>query len=108
MGGVGRITELNKDLKVLSGPIRLLEGTIEMALEFCLNLSQHVSLLSGGGSAASARSVSLEEFLKFKATHDNLLASIRQELKGGAIKIGGFNFNGEEACITLAHKHLPQ
>jgi hypothetical protein len=104
MGGVGRIAELNEDLKALSGRIHLLEGTREMA--FCLNLSQHVSSLSGGGSAASAGSVSLKEFLKFKAAHDNSLATIRQELKGGAIKIGEFDFNGEEACIAFVREHL--
>ncbi len=54
MRGAGRIAELNEDLKVLSGRICLLEVTMETALDFCLNLSQHVSLLSGGRSVASA------------------------------------------------------
>jgi hypothetical protein len=108
MGGTGRITELNKDLKNLSARIRKLEGMMKKASEFCLNLSLHVSMLSGSGSAASAGSVPLEDFQKFKAAHDDSLATIRQELKGGAIKIGGFDFNGEDACIAFVHKHLTQ
>ena len=36
------------------------------------------------------------------------MASIWQELKGGAIEIGGIVFNGEEACITFAREHLMQ
>ena len=42
----------------------------------------------------------------FKAAHDDSLATIRQELKGGAIEIGGFVFNGEDACIAFARDHL--
>ena len=47
-GGTGRIIELNEDLKKLSTRIRELEDTMEKASEFCLNLSTHVSTLSGG------------------------------------------------------------
>ena len=61
---------------------------MEKASEFCLNLSTHVSTLSGGGSAVSTESVPLEVFQLFKVVHDDSLATIRQELKGGAIEIG--------------------
>ena len=49
MGGTSRIIELNEDLKKLSMRIQELEDTMEMASEFCLDLSTHVSTLSGGG-----------------------------------------------------------
>ena len=97
MGGTGRIIELNEDLKKLSTRIRELEDMMEKASEFCLNLSTHMSTLSGGGPAASTGSVPLEVFQSFKAAHDDSLATIRQELKGRAIKIGGVIFNGEDA-----------
>ncbi len=106
MGGTSRIAELNKDLKLLTARIRKLEDTMEKASEFCLNLSMHVSMLSGSGSAASAWLVPMEDFLKFKAAHDNSLATFRQELKGGAIEIRGVIFNGEDACIGFTHEHL--
>jgi len=63
-------------------------------------------MLSGSGSAASTGSVPLEVFQSFKAAHDDSLATIRQELKGGAIEIGGIVFNGEDACIAFAREHL--
>ena len=79
---------------------------MEKASEFCLNLGTHVSTLSGsGGSASSTGSVPLEVFQSFKAAHDDSLVTIRQELKGEAIKIGGFVFNGEDACIVFAREH---
>ena len=66
MGGTGRITELIEDLKQLSTRIRKIEDTMEKASEFCLNLSAHVSTLTGSGSAASTGSVPLEVFQSFK------------------------------------------
>jgi len=106
MGGTGRIAELNEDLKHLSARIQKLEDTMEKASEFCLNLSSHVSTLSVSGSAASTGSVPIEDFQKFKAAHDDSLATMWQELKVGAIKIGGVIFNGENACIAFAREHL--
>ena len=76
MGGTGRITELNEDLKQLSTCIHKLEDTMEKASEFCLNLSAHVSMLSGSGSAASTGSVPLEVFQSFKAARGDSLATI--------------------------------
>jgi len=37
---------------------------------------------------------------------DDSLATIWQELKGGATEIGGVVFNGEDVCIAFARKHL--
>ncbi len=108
MGSTGRIAELSKDLKHLTAPIWKLDDTMEKASEFFLNLSTHVSMFSGSGSAASAGLVPIEDFQKFKVAHDNSLATIRQELNGRAIKIGGFDFSGEDACIAFAHEHLTQ
>ena len=34
------------------------------------------------------------------------MASIRQELKGGGIKLGGVEFDGKDACIAFAMEHL--
>jgi hypothetical protein len=89
MGSTGSIAELNKDLKHLTVHIQKLEDIMEKATEFCLNLSTHVLTLSWSGSAASAGLVPTEDFQKFKAAHNNSLAIFWQELKGGAIKIGG-------------------
>ena len=66
MGGTGRITELIEDLKQLSTRIRKIEDTMEEASEFCLNLSAHVSTLTGSGSATSTGSVPLEVFQSFE------------------------------------------
>jgi len=106
MGSTGRIAELNEDLKQLSACIWKLEDTIEKASEFCLNLNAHVTTLSGSGSAVSVGLVPIEDFQKFKAAHSDSLATIWQELKGGAIEIGGVIFNGEDACIAFGHKHV--
>ncbi len=106
MGGTGRIAELNEDLKHLTARIWKLEDMMEKASEFCLNLSTHVSTLSGSGSTACTGLVPIEDFQKFKAAHDDSLATFWQELKGGAIQIGGVVFNGEDACIAFACKHL--
>ena len=65
MGGTGRIIELKEDLKNLSSRIRELEDTMEKA-SFCLNLSAHVSTLSGSGTASSTGSVPLEVFPVFQ------------------------------------------
>ena len=71
-----------------------------------MNLSTHVSTLSGSGLTASTGAVPLEVFQLFKAAHNDSLASIRKGIKGGAIKIGGIVFNGEDACIAFAREHL--
>ena len=34
------------------------------------------------------------------------MASIRQELKGGGITLGGVKFDGKDACIAFAREHL--
>jgi hypothetical protein len=57
MGGTGRFIELKEDLTNLTTRIRKLEDTMDTASEFCLNLSAHVSTLSGSGPAASTESV---------------------------------------------------
>jgi hypothetical protein len=79
---------------------------MEKASEFCLSLNRHVSMLSGGGPTILSGSVPLGDFQKFKAAHNDSLATIWQKLKGGAIKVGGFNFNGEDQCLAFAQKHL--
>jgi hypothetical protein len=48
----------------------------------------------------------MEEFLAFKQSHAQSLAAICQDLKGGAIKIGGFMFDGEDACVAFARAHM--
>ena len=34
------------------------------------------------------------------------MASIRQEIKGGGITLGGIEFDGKDACIAFAREHL--
>jgi hypothetical protein len=48
----------------------------------------------------------MEEFLAFKQSHVQSLAAIHQDLKGGAIEIGGFTFDGEDACVAFAWAHM--
>ncbi len=92
MGGTGRITELNEDLKLLTARIQKLEDTMEKASEFCLNLSTHMSTLSMSGSAASARLVLMEDFLKFKAAHDDALATFLAGTQGRGHQDRGCRF----------------
>jgi hypothetical protein len=84
-----------------------MEATLHKASSFVMDLSAYVSTLpTSQGPTSSSVTVPMEDFLAFKVAHAQSLASIWQDLKGGAIKIGGVTFDGKDACVTFAREHM--
>ena len=42
----------------------------------------------------------------FKASQEQAIASIRQELKGGGVTMGGQVFDRKDSCVAFAREHL--
>jgi len=107
-GSISKVAALEHELREMSARIRVLEVTLDRASKLVEDLSTYVVNLagSGPGGPASRIGVPAEEYLTFKASQEQAMASIRQELKGGGITLGGFEFDGKDACIAFAREHL--
>ncbi len=101
-----QVTCLKLELRDMRQQMRDLEETLNKASKFVVELSSYVSNLPTAPGGTSSGSVPQAEFLAFKEAHAQLLASIRQELKGGSIKIGGIIFDSKDAYIAFAREHL--
>ena len=55
--------------------------------------------------AMTSRTKALEETLE-KASQEQAIASIHQELKGGRVILGGHVLNGKDACVAFAREHM--
>ena len=107
-GSISKVVALEHELREMSARTRVLETTLDRASMLVEDLSTYVVNLAGPGSrvAASGGGVPAEEYLAFKASQEQAMASIRQELKGGGITLGGVEFDGRDACIAFAREHL--
>jgi hypothetical protein len=107
-GSISKVMALEHELREMSARTRVLEITIDRASKLVEDLSTYVVNLAGSGPgvAASRVGVPAEEYLAFKALQEQAMASIRQELKGGGITLGGVEFDGKDACIAFAWEHL--
>ncbi len=83
-----------------------LRGTLEKASKFIKELSEYVSKLPAPGTSVPMGGIPQEDYLAFKASQMQAIASIREELKGCGIELGGFAFDGEDASIAFAREHL--
>ena len=73
------------------------------------DLSAYVANFAAGSSSGvptPGAGVAAADFLTFKATQEQAVAAIRQELKGGGITLGGVEFDGKDACIAFAREPL--
>ncbi len=107
-GSISKVSALEHKLREMSARTRVLEVTLDRASKLVEDLSVYVVNLAGSGPgvAASRIGVPTEEYLTFKASQEQAMASIRQELKGGGIMLGGVEFDGKDACIAFAREHL--
>ena len=93
----------------MAARMKTLEATLEKASKFVVDLSEYVSTIGALApftSMAGGQQVQPSEFELFKKTCEMALASMRQELKGEGIEVGGIMFEGEDACIAFAREHL--
>ena len=72
---------------------------MEKALEFCLNLSVHVSTLR-------LRRVGPTGRISVVQLTTTLWQPFGRNSRAGPSRSGGVVFNGEDACIAFLHKHL--
>jgi hypothetical protein len=107
-GSISKVMALEHELREVSARTRVLESTLDRASKLVEDLSAYVVNLAGSGLgvAASGVGVPAEEYLAFKASQEQAMASIRQEIKGGGITLGGIEFDGKDACIAFAREHL--
>jgi hypothetical protein len=111
MGGHSKVSLLGSQLASMMAKVSQLETTLDKAASCVMDSSAYVSSLPPphtGAAASSGATVPLEEFLAFKEAHAQSLAAIQQDLKVGAIVVGGVTFDGEEACVAFAHAHMPR
>jgi len=85
-GSISKVSALEHRLREMSARTRVLEVTLDRASKLVEDLSKYVVNLAGSGPgvAASGIGVTTEEYLAFKASQEQAMASIRQELKDHA------------------------
>ncbi|KAL3805739.1 hypothetical protein ACHAW5_003819 [Stephanodiscus triporus] len=103
VGGASKVALLEAELAAMTRKVADMGATLDRAAAYALDLGEHVASLPTGGSDSTALA---REFLAFKEANAQTIASIRQELKGGAIEIAGIAFEGQEACILFAREHM--
>jgi hypothetical protein len=121
--------EARDEARLVQGPITALSGDASRAIanlrgELAAAKSERVALEStvltlssavtalmnhaGLGPAGGSTETSLEQRFKL---HDEAvngrLDTMRQEMKGGGITVGGVRFSGREAAMDWARIHLP-
>ena len=109
MGGHFKVSLLESQLVSMMAKVAKLETTLNKATSFVVDLSTYNSSLpvhQAGTPTSLGAIVTLKEFLAFKAAQSQSLASIWQDLKGGAIEIGGVVFYGKDACMAFACTHM--
>jgi hypothetical protein len=106
LGSITKIVTLVQEVWEMALRTRILEDTLKKALAFVLELSEYVSKLLALGTPVPMGGIPQEDYQTFKASQTQAIVSIRQELKGGGIELGGFAFDGEDACIAFAREHL--
>jgi hypothetical protein len=109
MGGHSKVSLLESQSVSMMAKVAKLETTLNKATSFVVDLSTYNLSLpahQAGTPTSLGATVPLKEFLAFKAAQSRSLASIRQDLKGGAVEIGGFIFYGKDACMAFACTHM--
>jgi hypothetical protein len=101
-----KVSVLEAQLAAMTSKVTALEATLDKATTFMMDFSSYVTTLPQVSTTNPGASVPREEFLAFKEAHAQSLALIRQDMKGGAITIGGFTFNGEDSCVAFARAHM--
>ncbi len=100
------MVNLECELQEMASRTKVLEDTHEKVSKFVVDLSKYVSKIVGPGASTPVGGIPPEEYRTFKASQEHAIASICQELKGGGISLGGFAFDGKDACIAFAREHL--
>jgi len=107
LSGSSKVTLLESQLASMTSKVVELEATLDKATSFMMDLSSFVvTNLPQAAGPQQGSSVSREEFLSFTESHAQSLASIRQDMKGGTVTVGGFTFEGEESCVAFARAHM--
>lgn len=103
-GGLQVITALQRGLTDATADRAAIEATVLTLSDAVTALMQH----SGGRPSVGISLTDVEDRLRVHAESvDGRLDSIRQELKGGGIKVGGVTFSGRAAAMDWARIHLP-
>ena len=101
-GSLAMMDGLRQELRDATADRASLEDTV-LALATAVN-----GLIGQAGRSSSNSSTDVEELLAAHASAVNgRLDSIRQEMKGGGITVGGVTFSGQEAAMDWARIHLP-
>ncbi len=104
LGGAAKVSALESELAEMSRKLREMEAALESASKYVMELGAYVSMLLAGASGTTKQLS--REFQVFKEDNAQTIAAICQELKGGAIKIAGILFEGQEACVSFAWEHM--
>ena len=104
------VEAIRRELQLAKAERGELEATVLTLTSAVTGLMQSVAAGVGPGSSSHG-GVDLPALeLRLKAQEEAVngrLDSIRQEMKGGGVKIGGVNFTGKEAAMGWARLHLP-
>ena len=104
LGGISKVVALEHKLRDMGACTRVIESTLDRASRLMEDLSAYVANLAAGsgcGVPTPGVGVAAAYFLVFKATQEQAVTSIRQELKGGRIMLGGVEFDGKDAYMFL-------
>jgi hypothetical protein len=88
LGSISKVAGLEHELRGMASQTKAFEETLEKASEFVVKLSEYVSALGGPGTAAPGGGIPPAEYFIFKASQEQAIDSICQELKGGGVTLG--------------------
>ena len=104
VGGASKVATLEAELGAMTAKVADMGVSLERAASYVMDLGAHIASLPAG--AAGSTDLLAKEFQAFKDATNQTIASIRQELKGGAIEIAGIAFEGQDACILFARENM--
>ena len=109
LGSILKVVALEHELWDMGARTRILESTLDRASRLMEDLSTYVADLAAGfgsGVPTPGVGVAAAYFLTFKATQEQAVASIRQELKGGDYAGGGrVRWEGCMHCLCKGTPH---
>ena len=108
LGNTPNVLALKSELATITSWLRVFKESLKKASQFVVELSAYVSSLPTAPWGSSTGAVPLEDFRIFKVEQEQTIASMSQELKRGAIKVGGIVVNGKDVCIAFAWEQLPR
>jgi hypothetical protein len=111
-GGLTDAVQVRNDIMALRQRVEAAEQHTTTFSNFVIDLfggkyHHQLGIGSTPSGATSTNGVSKEDFSHHVASTDLTLSKIRQELKGGGVVVGGYEFNGLDDCKDFGRKHFP-